>query len=105
MSSIPLRLAVLGAAAVTALSTLLPASPALSAPADRSPQPAACAPTELTHRDSEAAPSCVHPEVTLDRLPAVGESATVRVRLRTQIAISRAQVSIRLPENLRIVSG
>ncbi|MEV6521710.1 hypothetical protein AB0M43_07225 [Longispora sp. NPDC051575] len=67
--------------------------------------PRSCTPPVGTHEHSEAEPSCVTADVTLDRLPAVGESTTVRVKLRSQVAISRARLSVQLPTTLRLSNG
>src|SRR6266508_2706674 len=47
-------------------------------------------------------PQCVAVAVSLDRLPSVGESATVRVQLHSQLPIDRAKLTIRLPRTLRL---
>ncbi len=47
-------------------------------------------------------PQCVAVAVSLDRLPSVGESATVRVQLHSQVPIDRAKLTIRLPRTLRL---
>jgi len=81
--------------AAMAGATLVPSASAAA------PAPAGCS-LGTVQPDSEAAPSCVAADVTLDRLPAVGESATVRVRLRSQVAIGRAKLTVRLPATLRL---
>ncbi|MGY0231420.1 hypothetical protein [Longispora urticae] len=57
------------------------------------------------HPRSEAPRPCVTADVTLDRLPAVGETATVRVTLGSQVDISRARLSVQLPATLRLSNG
>jgi hypothetical protein len=64
--------------------------------------PTTCTFTGSGDNHSEAAPSCVAAEITLDRLPAVGESATLRVRLRSQVRVQTARLSVRLPQSLRL---
>ncbi|WP_412543898.1 hypothetical protein R8Z50_15820 [Longispora sp. K20-0274] len=102
MSSTPLRRAPATATARAGLTALAVALCAALGPLS----PAAASPiTCAADARSEAAPSCVSVDVTLDRLPAVGESATVRVRLRSQVAIDRATLSIQLPDALRLTPG
>ncbi|GIG56094.1 hypothetical protein Lfu02_04660 [Longispora fulva] len=95
MSSTTLRRAAVTALAAALCATLGPLSPAAAE------TPGGCAPAAADAR-SEAPPSCVSVDVTLDRLPAVGESATVQVRLRSQVAIDRATLSVQLPATLRL---
>ncbi|WP_412538870.1 hypothetical protein R8Z50_23805 [Longispora sp. K20-0274] len=66
--------------------------------------PLTCALGPTDHR-SEAAPSCVAADVTLDRLPAVGESATLRIRLRSQVPVDAARLAVRLSPTLRLSTG
>ncbi|WP_053732904.1 hypothetical protein [Nocardia sp. NRRL S-836] len=46
--------------------------------------------------------SCVDTDLTLDRLPSVGESATATLRIRPKAAVERAQLTVRLPAGLRL---
>ncbi|HEX7305594.1 hypothetical protein [Lentzea sp.] len=46
--------------------------------------------------------SCVDTELTLDRLPAVGESATATLHLRPKAPVERARLAVRLPAGLRL---
>ncbi|WNV85200.1 hypothetical protein [Umezawaea sp. Da 62-37] len=64
-----------------------------------------CSLTPPTHEKSETPASCVAADVSLDRLPAVGESATVTVKIRSQVAMGRAKLAIRLPDTLRLTTG
>ncbi|MGY0231436.1 hypothetical protein [Longispora urticae] len=85
-------------ALATALATLTP-FPAAAAPAG------GCTFAGPTAEDPHAVPRCVAAEVTLDSLPAVGQEATARVRLRAQVDIAKARFTLRLPASLRLVSG
>ncbi|WP_084467848.1 hypothetical protein [Actinokineospora inagensis] len=40
-------------------------------------------------------------DVSLDRLPAVGESATVTVKIRSQVDVGSARLAVRLPDTLK----
>ena len=53
---------------------------------------------------SETPASCVSATVKLDRVPAVGQSATVTAQLRSQQDLGKAQIAVRLPQGLRITS-
>ncbi|MGP3980130.1 mycolysin [Streptomyces sp. KR80] len=53
---------------------------------------------------SEAPPSCVAVDLTLDKLPAVGETAALRVRLRSQVAVPHAQLTVRVPDTLQLIT-
>ncbi|MEU5696705.1 hypothetical protein [Actinosynnema sp. NPDC020468] len=83
-------------AAVTSASTLLIPAQAVAAPN------AACTFTPPSAGRTEARPSCVAADVSLDRLPAVGESATVTVAIRSQVALDQAALAVRLPDNLKL---
>ncbi|GLZ42214.1 hypothetical protein [Actinokineospora sp. NBRC 105648] len=54
---------------------------------------------------AEGLPSCVSAAVALDRLPAVGESATVRVALGAKTRVDGARLTLRLPASLRLETG
>ncbi|MGY0232147.1 hypothetical protein [Longispora urticae] len=99
MSSTHLRRVVAAAVTAAFCAVLAP----LATASAHSPQ--SCTPPAGTHGHSEAEPSCVTADVTLDRLPAVGETTTVRVKLRSQVAISRARLSVQLPTTLRLSNG
>ncbi|MEV6521716.1 hypothetical protein AB0M43_07255 [Longispora sp. NPDC051575] len=58
--------------------------------------------TFQTGAHSEIAPKCVSAKITLDRLPAVGESTTVRIHVRSQVRVGTARLGIRLSDNLRL---
>ncbi|GIG61554.1 hypothetical protein Lfu02_59260 [Longispora fulva] len=73
----------------------------MAAATSKAPAVACSVATHGPHHD-EAGPACVAAEVTLDRLPAVGESATVKIRLRSQVSIDAARLSVRLPRSLRL---
>ncbi|MEV6521458.1 hypothetical protein AB0M43_05845 [Longispora sp. NPDC051575] len=80
---------------------LAPASLAQADPAS----PTVCTATPSPDHRSEVAPSCVAADVTLDRLPAVGGSATLRIRLRSQLPVDAARLAVRLSPNLRLTTG
>ncbi|MEV0678557.1 hypothetical protein AB0I60_18765 [Actinosynnema sp. NPDC050436] len=46
--------------------------------------------------------SCVDTSVSLDRLPAVGESATVTVTVRSEVPVAAADLAVRIPPALRL---
>ncbi|OLR93171.1 hypothetical protein [Actinokineospora bangkokensis] len=76
---------------------------ALLAPGSATAAPAArCSLTPPAHELSESPASCVAAAVSLDRLPAVGESATVTVTVRSQVDLDRATLAVRLPDTLRL---
>ncbi len=86
-----------GAALTLGLSLLtVPAAPAVAGPE------ASCAFTSNADARDEHAPSCVSASVTLDRLPAVGESATVLIRIQSSVALGTAQLTVRLSNTLRL---
>lgn len=66
--------------------------------------PQSCTIAPPVNELSETPVGCVTATVSLDRVPALGETATVTVDLDTEVAIDDAQLAIRLPEGLRIVS-
>ncbi|GIG56612.1 hypothetical protein Lfu02_09840 [Longispora fulva] len=77
-------------------------SPATTAQAQ---SPSACAFTPSNATGGEAAPSCVAADVALDRLPAVGESAALRIRLRSQVPVDAARLAVRLSPTLTLATG
>ncbi|MFE5263098.1 hypothetical protein [Streptomyces coelicoflavus] len=82
----------------TAVAVPVTAAAAKAADRDCSLEPPAAEKSELPT-------GCVSADVTLDRVPAVGQEAEVTVRLDSEVAVDRAQLSIRLPQGLRISSG
>ncbi|GAA0625936.1 hypothetical protein GCM10010174_51750 [Kutzneria viridogrisea] len=84
--------------AAVAATALLP-SPASAAPNHAA---AACAFTTGSAERSEARPSCVAADIGLDRLPAVGESATVTVTIKSRVALDHASLTVRLPDTLTL---
>ncbi|GAB3838773.1 hypothetical protein GCM10028799_79900 [Kribbella italica] len=52
----------------------------------------------------ESPARCVSAKMSIDRVPAVGESATVSVALNAQVEIEQAGFTVRLPKGLRITS-
>ncbi|MHA7246987.1 hypothetical protein [Arthrobacter tecti] len=53
---------------------------------------------------SEAPVSCIKADVVLDKVPTAGETTDVTVTIESEIAIEEAQLQIRLPQGLSIVS-
>ncbi|WP_412538890.1 hypothetical protein R8Z50_23915 [Longispora sp. K20-0274] len=94
----PVRLLTLGAALALG-AAVVPVT--IAAATTKAPSTTCSLAGPGNHRD-ESAPGCVAADVALDRLPAVGESATVTVRLRSQVALDSARLSIRLPQSLRL---
>ncbi|RLK53911.1 hypothetical protein [Actinokineospora cianjurensis] len=95
MSSKPLRYAI---AASTAAAFCVALSPSISAAPQAAAVPCAPAADSITQR----LPSCVSAAVSLDRLPAVGETANVRVTLNANTQVDGARFSVRLPKSLRL---
>ncbi|TQK52647.1 hypothetical protein FBY35_3090 [Streptomyces sp. SLBN-118] len=54
---------------------------------------------------SEGQPSCVAVDLKLDKLPAVGQTATLRVSLRSQIAVPHARLTVRVPSTLQLLTA
>ncbi|MEU7478173.1 hypothetical protein AB0A63_19470 [Lentzea sp. NPDC042327] len=77
---------------------LITALAVASAAALAVPLPATAAAAECP----PAPESCVDTELALDRLPAVGESATATLHLRPKARVDRAQLVVRLPAGLRL---
>ncbi|MGV9690027.1 hypothetical protein ACWDUX_13025 [Streptomyces sp. NPDC003444] len=55
--------------------------------------------------ESEQPTGCVTADVTVNRVPAVGQNAEVTVKLNSEVSISQGQLSIRLPRGMRMASG
>ncbi|MBZ4317792.1 mycolysin [Streptomyces huiliensis] len=53
-------------------------------------------------KHGEAPPSCLGVTASLDHLPAVGEQATLTVRVKAQADVKKAGLSLQLPPGLRI---
>lgn len=85
--------------------TVLPADAAPPATAAPNPSEPVCTLAPPDNKESELPTRCVSAEVSINRAPALGESATVKVTLDSEVAIDRARLSIRLPQGLRITSG
>ncbi|GLZ75571.1 hypothetical protein Afil01_03780 [Actinorhabdospora filicis] len=64
--------------------------------------PAAAAPACDTVVAGEKTPGCVTAATSFDRLPALGERATLRVRLGSQVEVASARLTLRLTEGLRL---
>ncbi|MBP2356163.1 hypothetical protein JOF29_007273 [Kribbella aluminosa] len=64
----------------------------------------ACTLAPPASKYDESPTRCVSATVALDRVPAVGETATATVILRSEVDIPRAELAIRLPQGLRITS-
>jgi len=63
-----------------------------------------CALTAPGSPQSEDPSSCVAVDLTLDKIPAVGETATLRIRLRSQVAVAHAQLTVRVPDTLQLIT-
>ncbi|SDH84726.1 hypothetical protein SAMN05192558_105326 [Actinokineospora alba] len=96
MSAKSLRYTVAALAAAAFVAVVSPFSPASAQ------FPASCEDGGHAHPDSKRAPGCVTASVRLDRLPAKGESATLTITLRSQLAIDAARLQVRLPRHLRL---
>ncbi|WP_234025245.1 MULTISPECIES: mycolysin [unclassified Streptomyces] len=75
-----------------------------SAFAGTSPQAGACT-IRPAVKDSEAPLSCLGVTASLDRLPTVGEQATLTVDVEAQTDVKRAGLSLQLPPALRITDA
>ncbi|MEU3354546.1 mycolysin [Streptomyces sp. NPDC037389] len=56
-------------------------------------------------KDSEAPLSCLGVTASLDRLPAVGEQATLTVDVQAQADVKHAGLSVQLPPTIRMTGG
>ncbi|WP_157630735.1 hypothetical protein [Kribbella catacumbae] len=99
------RIREIGALIVTALAiTLVPQLGQAAPPAAVEAPQEGCTLAPPANRLDESPIRCVSAAVSLDRVPAVGESATVTVALDSEVDIDRAGLDIRLPRGLRITS-
>ncbi|WP_460651678.1 hypothetical protein [Kribbella endophytica] len=64
----------------------------------------ASAPCTLSPAVGESPAGCVTAKLTLDRVPAVGQSATATVVLASEVDLPRAELAVRLPQGLRVTS-
>ncbi|MGY0231896.1 hypothetical protein [Longispora urticae] len=94
----PFRLLSVGAALALGAAVV----PVTIAAATSKAPAAVCVPADSDHRHDEAAPDCVSAAVSMDRLPAVGETATVKIELGTQVPVDSARLAVRLPATLRL---
>ncbi len=78
-------------------------APAANADA-QTPAPSRCSLTVPVNPRAEAPASCLRATVSLDRLPALGSTATVHVKIDSQVALSRAAVSVRVTEGLELIT-
>ncbi|GLW93248.1 hypothetical protein [Actinokineospora globicatena] len=101
MSSKTLRYAVAAVTVGTFVVTLSPSISAAPLAADRQPVQCAAAGESTVTR----LPACVSAAVSLDRLPAVGESATVNIALNANTQVDGARFTVRLPKTLRLETG
>ncbi|GAA1726570.1 hypothetical protein GCM10009809_22870 [Isoptericola hypogeus] len=92
-----------GLAAIIGLSTMAALPNAAAAPAAPTTEQT-CTLAPPASAKSEAPTSCVAAEVALDRIPALGETATATVTIRSEVAIDRAKVTLRAPEGLSFAS-
>ncbi|AZQ74988.1 mycolysin [Streptomyces luteoverticillatus] len=88
-------------AALAGIGTCLATIAAPSASASTTPQAGACT-IAPTGKESEAPLSCLGVTTSLDRLPAVGEQATLAVNVTVQTSVKRAGLSVQLPPALRM---
>ncbi|HVK22488.1 MAG TPA: hypothetical protein VM677_14110 [Actinokineospora sp.] len=100
LPSKPLRQAIAAIGVLAVCATVSPTAGAAQAPSASSAQ--AC---HHAASRGEQAPSCVTAAVSMDRLPAVGESATVRISLSSQVQVDNAKLAVRLPRGLRLDTG
>jgi hypothetical protein len=105
------RCALLGALALTA-GVLAPSSSAVAAqPAPKGEPSGAAAPAvagcdlrpTANRSDRHEWRSCIGVTATLDRLPAVGQTATLSVEVRADAARPGARITVELPANLAFV--
>ncbi|GLZ40072.1 hypothetical protein [Actinokineospora sp. NBRC 105648] len=87
------------AAVVAAAAVVLVQGPATAA------NSSTCSLRQPVSEKSETPTSCVAADVSLDRLPAVGESATVTVTIRSQVDLDQANLAVRLPDTLKLATG
>ncbi|WP_406263159.1 hypothetical protein OHT93_00755 [Streptomyces sp. NBC_00191] len=91
--------AVIGAAAVVIPSGL--ASTATAVPQSARPK---CTLNVPASPRSESPASCVAVDLKLDKLPAKGETAALRVSLRSQVHVTHARLTVRVPDTLQLIT-
>ncbi|MGW1491222.1 hypothetical protein [Streptomyces sp. NPDC002402] len=91
--------AVIGAAAVVIPSGL--ASTATAVPQSARPK---CTLNVPASPRSESPASCVAVDLKLDKLPAKGETVALRVSLRSQVQVTHARLTVRVPDTLQLIT-
>ncbi|RXZ49122.1 hypothetical protein ESP57_09260 [Agromyces fucosus] len=104
-SSRSIAAATTGTLVLTALTLGVPSAHAAEAGgAAAASAPQSCTIAPPANELSESPVGCVTAAVALDRVPGLGETATVTVQLDTEVPIDDAQLAVRLPAGLRIVT-
>ncbi len=91
-------------AATAAAATTIGLAPAATAAAPSNAPTKCSLATAVSIRDTTP-PSCFRAHVSLERLPAVGDTATVRVKVDSQVAAGRVDFTVRVTESLEILAA